>query len=64
MLLSKYKLTEQQEKREKHLSIIKNKVHYLNNILNDFLSVEKLEKGEIKYNLTSFQIKRTDKRSD
>ncbi|WP_075340975.1 PAS domain-containing sensor histidine kinase [Tenacibaculum agarivorans] len=61
MLLTKYKLTEQQEKREKHLSIIKNKVHYLNNILNDFLSVEKLEKGEIKYNLTSFQIKKTIK---
>lgn len=56
MLLSKYKLTEQQEKREKHLSIIKNKVHYLNNILNDFLSVEKLEKGEIKYNLTNIHI--------
>lgn len=59
MLLSKYKLTEQQEKREKHLSIIKNKVHYLNNILNDFLSVEKLEKGEIRYNITSFPIKTT-----
>ncbi len=56
MLLAKYKLTEQQQKREKHLSIINNKVHYLNNILNDFLSVEKLEKGEIKYNLTSFKL--------
>ncbi|TCI94141.1 PAS domain-containing sensor histidine kinase [Tenacibaculum sp. M341] len=56
MLLSKYKLTEQQERREKHLSVIKNKVHYLNNILNDFLSVEKLEKGEIKYNITTFDL--------
>lgn len=57
MLLAKYKLTEQQKKREKHLSVINSKVHYLNNILNDFLSVEKLEKGEIKYNLTSFKLK-------
>ncbi len=56
MLLAKYKLTEQQDKREKHLSIINNKVHYLNNILNDFLSIEKLEKGEVKYNLTNFSL--------
>ena len=56
MLLAKYKLTEQQEKREKHLSIINNKVHYLNNILNDFLSIEKLEKGEVNYNLSTFSL--------
>ncbi|UOB17930.1 PAS domain-containing sensor histidine kinase [Abyssalbus ytuae] len=55
-LLGKYKLTEQQEKREKHLDIIKNKVHYLNGILNDFLSVEKLESGKIKYNFTNFNV--------
>lgn len=58
MLLAKYKLTEQQDKREKHLSIINNKVHYLNNILNDFLSIEKLEKGEVNYNLSSFSVKK------
>ncbi|TCP25189.1 PAS/PAC sensor signal transduction histidine kinase [Tenacibaculum skagerrakense] len=57
MLLAKYKLTEQQDKREKHLSVINNKVHYLNNILNDFLSIEKLEKGEVNYNLSSFSVK-------
>lgn len=58
MLISKYQLTEQQEKRDKHLSIINSKVHYLNNILNDFLSIEKLEKGEIKYNISDFDIQR------
>ncbi len=58
MLLAKYKLTEQQEKREKHLSVINNKVHYLNNILNDFLSIEKLEKGEVNYNLSSFSLQK------
>jgi PAS domain S-box-containing protein len=56
MLLGKYKLTEQQEKRNKHLETITNKVHYLNNILNDFLSVEKLETGKINYNLHTFRL--------
>ena len=37
MLLGKYKLAEQQEKRDKHVKIISDKVHYLNNILNDSL---------------------------
>ncbi len=56
MLLGKYKLTEQQANRDKHLKTITDKVHYLNNILNDFLSVEKLERGEITYNPTSFKL--------
>ena len=56
MLLGKYKLTEQQEKRDKHLETITNKVHYLNNILNDFLSVEKLETGKINYNFQTFRL--------
>ena len=56
MLLSKYKLTEQQEKRDKHIKTISDKVHYLNNILNDFLSVEKLEKGKIQYKPTTFKL--------
>lgn len=56
MLLSKYKLSEQQNKRDKHLKTISDKVHYLNNILNDFLSVEKLEKGKITYNPTEFRL--------
>lgn len=56
MLLSKYKLTEQQERRDKHIKTISEKVHYLNNILNDFLSIEKLETGKINYKLTTFKI--------
>ena len=56
MLLGKYKLAEQQEKRDKHLETITNKVHYLNNILNDFLSVEKLETGKINYNFHTFRL--------
>ncbi|WNH13233.1 ATP-binding protein [Thalassobellus suaedae] len=56
MLLSKYKLTEQQEKRDKHIKTISDKVHYLNNILNDFLSIEKLETGKMNYKLTTFKL--------
>ncbi|PKQ46390.1 PAS domain-containing sensor histidine kinase [Confluentibacter flavum] len=56
MLLGKYKLTEQQEKRDKHIKTISDKVHYLNNILNDFLSIEKLDTGKINYKFCSFKI--------
>ncbi|WP_036825089.1 PAS domain-containing sensor histidine kinase [Polaribacter sp. Hel1_85] len=56
MLLGKYKLAEQQSKRDKHLETITNKVHYLNNILNDFLSVEKLETGKINYKFHTFKL--------
>lgn len=56
MLLGKYKLTEQQEKRDRHVKTISDKVHYLNNILNDFLSIEKLETGKIKYKFGSFKL--------
>jgi PAS domain S-box-containing protein len=56
MLLGKYKLTEQQERRDKHIKTISDKVHYLNNILNDFLSIEKLETGKINYKLSTFKL--------
>ncbi|AUP81329.1 PAS domain-containing sensor histidine kinase [Flavivirga eckloniae] len=56
MLLSKYRLSEEQEKRDKHIKIIGDKVHYLNNILNDFLSIERLEKGRVKYSPRTFKI--------
>ncbi|WP_053975822.1 PAS domain-containing sensor histidine kinase [Mangrovimonas xylaniphaga] len=56
MLLSKYKLEEQQEKRDKQIGNITNKVHYLNNILTDFLSIEKLETGNISYQVSTFKL--------
>ncbi len=56
ILLGKYKLAEQQEKREKHLRTITDKVHYLNNILNDFLSIERLDSGKEKYKPTTFKL--------
>ncbi|HLT32258.1 MAG TPA: ATP-binding protein [Aquaticitalea sp.] len=56
MLLGKYQLETQQEKRDKHIKTIIEKVHFLNNILNDFLSIEKLETGKINYTFTEFKL--------
>ena len=56
MLLGKYKLQEQQDKRDKHIKTITEKVHFLNNILNDFLSIEKLETGKINYTFKDFKL--------
>jgi PAS domain S-box-containing protein len=56
ILLGKYKLAEQQEKRDKHLRTITDKVHYLNNILNDFLSIERLDSGKEMYKPTTFKL--------
>ncbi|RNL75285.1 PAS domain-containing sensor histidine kinase [Sinomicrobium pectinilyticum] len=57
-LIGKYTEAEQQEKREKHLEAIKNKVRYLNNILNDFLSVERIDSGKVQYKYAPFNISR------
>ncbi|MEH6406385.1 MAG: PAS domain-containing sensor histidine kinase [Leeuwenhoekiella sp.] len=55
-LAERYTLTEQQDKREKHLKIIKNKIKYLDNILNDFLSIERLETGKVNYKMNTFPL--------
>ena len=57
-LAEKYTLEEQQEKREKHLVTIRNKVHYLNNILNDFLSIERLDSGRGQYKFSEFSLRK------
>ncbi|MDC8003772.1 PAS domain-containing sensor histidine kinase [Aureisphaera galaxeae] len=55
-LIGKYTETVQQQKREKHLRTIQNKVKYLNNIINDFLSIERLESGKVNYKFSSFPL--------
>lgn len=45
-LLSKYTTTEDQEKRTRHIDKIRSSVHQLNEILEDFLSLGKLEEGK------------------
>lgn len=56
ILLEKYQLTEQQEKRDKHLKTITDKVQYLNNILEDFISIERLDYSNEKYKFTVFNL--------
>lgn len=55
-LLGKYTQTDQQQKRDKHVTTIKNKVKYLDAILNDFLSVERLESGKVNYKVEHFPL--------
>lgn len=58
ILVGKYTQADQQEKRDKHLKTIANGVHHLTTILNDFLSLERLEKGKELYRLTDFSLSR------
>lgn len=56
-LLSKYSLTEEQEKRDKHIQRIKSTVTNLTTILNEFLSIGKIEDGKIIANNVHFDLK-------
>jgi PAS domain S-box-containing protein len=49
-LVGKYTESEQQENRIKHLNKIRKNVQNLTMILNDFLSLERIEGGYVKYN--------------
>ncbi|HMU10169.1 MAG TPA: ATP-binding protein [Ferruginibacter sp.] len=56
-LVSKYTETEEQEKRDKHIHRIKSSVNNLTSLLNEFLSIGKIEDGKILANNISFNIK-------
>jgi len=56
-LLAKYSQTEEQEKRDKHILRIKSAVNNLTDILNDFLSIDKIEEGKVIAKNTLFNIK-------
>ncbi len=56
-LLSKYTRSDEQDKRSKHIDRIKLSVQNLNNILNDFLSLEKLESGYVSVSEEEFMLK-------
>jgi signal transduction histidine kinase len=55
-LLSKYGTTEDHLKRERHIEKIKSSVRSLNGILEDFLSLGKLEEGKITIHAEEFDI--------
>ncbi|MBL7703604.1 MAG: PAS domain S-box protein [Ferruginibacter sp.] len=56
-LVAKYVETEEQEKRNKHIHRIKSSVNNLTNLLNEFLSIGKIEDGKITANNLDFNIK-------
>lgn len=56
-LVAKYVETEEQEKRNKHIHRIKSSVNNLTNLLNEFLSIGKIEDGKITANNIHFNIK-------
>lgn len=53
-LLGRYTESEHQPNREKHINKVKSSVTHLTGILNDFLSMNKLEEGKISVNLEEF----------
>jgi PAS domain S-box-containing protein len=56
-LLSKYTKNEEQEKRDKHIDRIKDSVKHLNDILEDFLSLGRLDEGRIAADPCEFNLK-------
>lgn len=56
-LLAKYIKEEEQDKRNKHIDRIKNSVNNLTGILDDFLSIGKIEDGKIEVRYTLFNVK-------
>lgn len=55
-LLSKYTKEEEQDKRNRHIDKIRSSVKHLNEILEDFLSLGKLDEGKVQSHLTEFDI--------
>jgi len=55
-LIDHYKTPEQDEKRIKHIERIKSSVRNLTDILNDFLSLDKLEQGKIEAKSDQFNL--------
>lgn len=56
-LVAKYKQGEEQDKRDKHIQRIKSAVNNLTDILNEFLSIGRIEEGRVQTNFSSFNIK-------
>jgi len=56
-LLEKYKAADEQDKRSRHIDKIKNSVRHLNDILEDFLSLGKLDEGKVTTAVSDFDLK-------
>jgi len=55
-LLSKYISAEDQDKRDRHIGKIKASVKHLNDILEDFLSLGKLDEGKVDTSINEFDL--------
>jgi len=55
-LITRYSELNDTEKQQKHIGKIKSAIHNLTEILNDFLSVSKLEEGKVECNPEDFEI--------
>jgi len=55
-LLAKYQKTEEQLKRDRHINKIKDSVKHLNEILEDFLSLGKLDEGKVEPKYSEFDL--------
>ena len=58
-LLGKYTTTEDQAKRERHIGRIKDSVKHLNDLLEDFLSLGKLDEGKTGATFSTFNLPET-----
>ena len=56
-LLSKYTKAEDQPKRDRHINKIRESVKHLNDLLEDFLSLGKLDEGKVGANIVPFDLK-------
>ncbi len=56
-LVAKYTESDEQDKRDKHIHRIKSSVNNLTDILNEFLSIGKIEDGKIVAHFSTFNIK-------
>jgi PAS domain S-box-containing protein len=56
-LLSKYTLADEQDKRNRHIDKIKGSVKHLNEILEDFLSLGKLDEGKVQSYANEFNLR-------
>lgn len=56
-LVSKYPSTEEFDKRERHIRRIRDSVNHMNELLEDFLSLGKLEEGKVSITISRFSIR-------
>ncbi len=55
-LIDKYESEETLEKRKRHISKIKNNIHYLNGVLNEFLVLTRIEESRFALKLEEFSL--------